>query len=758
MGRPFYAIQPAFTGGEISEDVASRIDLNKYELALLQAENAIIKPYGSIRKRSGTKYCGTTKNNGKAILRRFEFTTNLSYLLEIGAGYIRIWKDGEYLNVELATPFTVEDLPNIRTVQSVDVIYICTGAHPVQKLMRYAEDNWQIQAVEWKLPPFGEINADETAKITPSGLTGTITLTANKNIFSADNVGDFIKITQRVPGETVKLKASPPEQGEPNYVTSAALTVGGSWKIITHGTWAGTVKIEQSEDGGTTWSEYRAYVGNSDYNPTESGTVDEKIKIRARAEITSGSVDIALSTYSYKNDGYAKITAYTSATVVTATTTKDMGTTTATADFYLSAWGKTNGYPYAVTFFQDRLCFGGCPRYPQRVWMSRTGDYENFEVEKEGGSVTDDSAVTADLLSLKSYKINHLCASNDLIVMTEGNTWTISGSETVTPSNITPRNQETYGANNVEPIKIGPRMVYVQQRGSSVRDVGYSYDSDSYNGVDLTLLAKHLVRDNILVDGAYTQEPDSCSFFVRDDGKIICLTYVPDQRVYAWSHMLTDGQYEAVASIVQGVNDYVYAVVKRTVNGAIRRYVERFDIEGHSEAQQDYHMLDAYVEYSGTATDTITGLAHLEGLKVQVLADGYYYDNQEYIVEDGRITLPEAVERAVVGLPYTLTIEQANFDAGNTDSGTLQGRNKRVSTAILRLVKSYGGSIGPNANAQNKIIYDPSRLEQRENRLYTGDKEVVLGTGGYDTKGRTYIIQNEPYPFVLSAIIREVTI
>lgn len=754
MGRPYYAIQPAFTGGEISEDVAARVDLDKYQLALLQAENTIIKPYGSIRKRAGTRYCGSTKNNGYAILRRFEYSTELSYMLEIGAGYIRIWKNGAYLNIELSTPFSASDLNNIRTIQSVDVMYICTGNHPVYKLMRYAENNWQLQTVNWYIPPMGEINEDETLKIAPSALNGSITLTANKDVFNGNHVGDYIKLSQRVKGTSTDLEANSSTANP----TSAALLVGGTWKVVTHGTWTGNVIVQESDDNGATWTEMRKYTSTDDYNASESGSVEEKVYIRVTATITSGTAKVTLSSYAYNNEGYAKITAVANARSVSANVIEPMGSTEGTANFYFAAWSASKGYPYTVTFFQDRLCFGGSPKYPQRVWMSCTGDYENFIVEKEGGTVTDDSGVTADLLSLKSYRINHMCSSNDLIVMTEGNTWTISGGETVTPANITPRNQESYGANHIEPVKVGSRMVYVQKRGSTVRDVGYSYTSDSYSGMDLTLLAKHLVQDMTLTDGDYAQEPDSCVYFVRSDGALICLTYVPDQKVYAWSHIKTDGRYEAVAAITQGNNDMVYTIVNRTINGSMRRYIEVFDIDRRSSSQQDYHMLDSYVEKNGTKSATIGGLSHLEGKAVQVLADGYYYDNQTYVVSNGQITLPEAVTRAVVGLPYQMVVEQANFDAGNTDSGTLQGRHKVVTTAILRLIKSYGGSIGPNAASQNKIIYDPERIELTEQRLFSGDKEVVLGTGGYDNFGRTYIIQDEPYPFILSAIIREVTL
>lgn len=752
MGRPYYAIQPAFTGGEISEDVAARIDLDKYQLSLLQAENVIINPYGSIKKRPGLKYCGTTKNNGKAVLKKFEYSTELSYLLEMGEGYIRIWKNGEYIGVELESPFTTIDLPNMRTVQSIDVMYICTGRHPVYKLMRYSESNWQLREVDWYLPPMAEINTTST-KVTPSGLTGTITITASEDLFDSNSVGDYIEIKQRVPGHDVSQDIT-----QTTRVETDPITVGNTWKILTRGTWTGTVEIQQSTDGGTTWENMRTYKSSADYNATESGTVEEKTQLRASVTLNSGTCKLSLTSYPYNSEGYAKITGVTDARTVTANVIEPMGTTTATDNFYLSAWGKSKGYPYTVAFFQDRLCFGGSPQYPQRVWMSRSGDYENFSVEKESGTVTDDSAVSAELLSQKSYRINHILASNDLIILTEGNTWTISGSETVTPSNITPRNQETYGANDVSPMKIGSQHVYVQRRGSTVRDVGYSYTSDSYAGTDLTLLAKHLVRDYTLVDGTYAQEPDSCLYFARSDGVLLCLTYVPEQKVFAWSHIKTMGAVESVTAVTQGNSDRVYVISRRGINGASRRYLEVLDIDRRSDNQQDYHMMDSYIEYNGESTTTIGGLSHLEGQSVIIMGDGYYYDEKNYIVENGEITLPEPVSRAVVGLPYKMIVEQANFEAGNTDSGTLQGRQKVISTAILRMIKSYGGRIGPKPSALNNIIYDTERIELAEKRLYSGDKEVVLGTGGYDVNGRTYIEQDEPYPFMLSAIIREVTL
>lgn len=746
----YYAIQPAFTGGEISPDVASRVDLDKYQLALLQAENAIIRPYGAVRKRPGLIYCGSTKNDGKAVLRKFDFASVLDYMLEIGAGYIRIWRDGKYLGVEVETPFTEGDLPKLRFAQSGDRLYICSGAHPVKQLSRYAEDDWKLEDIPWQTMAYGDLNLDDTRKVTPSGTEGNITLTASGDIFDASRVGDSMKLEQYVDGRSVTEEAAAGENGADVYTET--IPCGDSWKIITHGTWTGTVYVQISKDKGATWRNLRYYGGKDDYNPMESGDVAEPCLLRLHCVITSGTCRAELSTYPYTADGYVKITGVTDAKTATAEVLETLGDTSATADWYWAAWSEKNGYPYCVTFFQDRLVFGGCKAYPQRVWMSRSGDYTNFKVEKESGTVTDDSAITADLLSQQSYTINHMDAGNDLVIMTDGNLWTIVGSETVTPSNITPRKQEVYGTNDVMPVRVGSRVIYVQRRGSIIRDTGYDYSTDSYAGQDLTLLAKHLIEGRKLVDVCYMQEPDSLLCFVTDDGKLLCLTYVPEQRVYGWSHFVTDGAFESVCSVASGNRDTVYAIVQRDGH----RYIEQFDIDRTSESQQDYCMMDSAVIKAFSAPQTaVEGLGHLEGKSVWVMGDGYLYEGLS--VQKGKVTLPEACAHVTVGLPYTEILEQPNWDAGATQSGTVQGRSKYVSTAILRLSRSFGGAIGPDAGHLNTIIYDSERLQLGEDVLYSGDKEVNLAAGGFNKEGRTYIKHDTPYPFSVSAIIREVT-
>ena len=859
----FYSIQPAFTGGEISGEVASRVDLEKYQLALLTAENAIIRPYGPVYKRPGSIYAGRMKYDDRAaILVRFEYSVEISYLLEFGDRYIRIWRDGVHLPFELETPFVPDDLRNLRFVQSVDVMYICSGNHPVKKLSRYSEQDWRLTDIAWTRQAYGDINSDEAATVEPSGRDGNIEITAGKDIFTDDRIGDTMKIEQYVNGGTVSASAGANSssyttqeisasagtvckikktgtgscsvtvnayssyklpffgftrnyrwtdiwsksgagdwedsvtlpatinadryenvfviridgiQGTPKIeislsngyeykrefivddksVYTRSVIVGKTWKIITHGTWSGQVVVQQSKDDGNTWVDLRTYTSTNDYNPTESGDVDEYSLLRIRARITGGTCNADLSAYPYRHEGYVTITGVTDAQRASARVDKVLGGIEATADWYWGAWSRTNGYPRCAAFFQDRLCFGGNKKYPQRLWMSRSGDYENFVVEKESGTVTDDSAVTADLLSRQAYSISHMDVGNDLVIFTDGNTWTVAGSETVKPTNITPKNQENYGCSNVPPLRVGNRIIYVQRRGAIVRDTGYSYEADGYVGADLTLLAKHLVRGRAIVSAAYAQEPDSLVYFVTDDGQLLCLTYVMDQKVYAWSHFVTDGKYKAVCAVSSGNTDRIYVIVERSINGKTVRYLEYFAPHGESEAEQDYVMADAAIAVTYPSPQTeIPGKDVLAGKKVAVMADGYHDDG---VTMNASARLPEAARRVTVGLPYTMTLVQPNWDVGNTETGTVQGRRKMVRKAILRLTKSYGGRIGQNAAMQDDIIYDPERMELDENVLYTGDKEVTLPAGGWDKDGRTCITHDTPYPFSLSAIIREVS-
>ena len=739
-----YMLQPSFASGEISPDVASRVDLDKYQSALLQAENVFIRPYGSAYRRPGTEYMAEISDAGNGVrMQEFAVDASTSYLLVFTSGKLKIYKDGSLIATK-NTPFVGINLDKLRFAQSADVMFIASGTFPVQVLKRTGTDTFSNLSNFIAAPAyFDATTMTDGTTITPSARSGSVTLTASTAVFSSSQVGNQVMLRQRVSSATVSRSSSG---------TSSSLLCGPKgWKVISHGTWKGSFDIEYSDDNNT-WLTLRTYSSDDDFNVTESGTFDDQTYIRLNVTLTSGTFTADLTRFPYTYEGWANITAYTDSTHVTATVKKRFINTSASDDWSFGSWSGAYGYPSCVTFFQDRLCFAANDRQPYMVWMSRTGDYYNFGTETADGQVTDDSAVAVSFISRRDYRILHMMAEADLMIMTEGNEWIINGGETVTPSNVTPRVQTSRGTTNVIPVMIGGQMIYVQRHGRTVRDMQYNYTTDSYDGMDLNILAKHITQNTTIKDAAYRQEPDYMMFFVLDDGTVACLTYINEQRVYAWSRMTTQGTFLAVETITTPNYDDVYFVVSRK-NGY---YLERLSNYPHSDSPHDYVMMDCatHGEDMTPAISSIT-CAYLKNQNVEVLSEGRQIPNLK-ASNSGVITLPSSTKNLCVGLSYTSTWELPNIEMQLQD-GTLQGRRKKVSEVILRLDSSLGGRVGINTNKTDIIKYE--ELQKQEVTLFSGEKLVTVPNvtaGGFNDKGRVAITSDDPYPLSISSIVRAV--
>ena len=902
MRETIYLMQSSFATGEVSPEVASRIDMEKYQAALLQAENCYIRPYGAVYKRPGSIYCGMAKKN-KVRLIEFKSTVNHAFLLEVGEGYIRIWKDGKFTNQEIVTPYKESELPKLRTCQSADIMYIASGTHPVMQLKHYSDTEWRFEEMvmnsqyfdesltvsnnvvdeiwnkagtyAWEchktgnyavtvaggggggadivshyrdsrhkengrtVEAFGGIGGNGAAvsqtvyckenttytitvgdggekgspgnsggnstalgltaqgggggqlgtftgkgKTTPrphkhytvytghageagisygnggqgshnkgnpgwvtvksmdeptltvSGTAGEVTLSSDKPFFSADMKGMWMKISQDIASKSITASGA---------MTTDPIPVGNGWKIITHGTWTGQVVIQKSTNGGE-WKDFRTYKSNDDNNVSESGTVDEADNVRMRLVTTAGKAD--LTSTAYTKSGIIQIKTVNSATSATCLVKKFIGQAGKVDSYSFGAWNEKYGYPRTVGFFQDRLVFAGTKTQPYVLWMSKTGDYNNFSVEKASGTVTDDSAICLSFISRQQAEIKHICPASDLFVLTDSNEWIVSGGSTVTPSKCTNKAQTFRGCTEVEPISIGSRLIYVQKRSQTVRDMAYSFETDSYDGMDLTLLAKHLLRGKTIVDAAYMQDPDSRLYFVRSDGEIICLAYINDQKVYAWSHIITKGKYLSVCTVAAEETDEVYTAVER--NG--KTYIEKMGTDKDSQDPKDYIMTDCSKVLTFDEPDDAASVDWITGT-VSVLADGKFFENVE--IKEGTVTLPTKVSYMIIGYPYRMTIELPNVEI-QAQNGTMQGRYKNVRTVSLRLLHTLGGSIGNGVGRNDAIKYE--ELSDQKIFLYTGDKEITIPNQGVEKNGRVIITSSDPYPFYLAALIRGVIV
>lgn len=578
-------------------------------------------------------------------------------------------------------------------------------------------------------------------ELKPSATSGNdVIITATKDTFTPGMVNSHIKLTQQAENQSERIEI----QASSITEETKSIRVGKAWKITTHGTWKGKVTVYHSDDN-KTWQEYRSYKSNNDQNFTESGTVTTPTWMKAvavtDADNGSGKLTVDFSRNPYSNDGTAKITEVVSPTEVKTSVITDFANTDKTQVYALSSWNDDNGYPKMACFFQDRLVLAATKKEPYSIWMSRTGDYPNFGIEKVDGGVTDDSAIKADLITRNGFEILHLVPAKDLVILTTGNEWIIEGSSVITPAKINPRPQTMRGSNTCPPQHIGNRIVHVQRSGKTVRDLGYQYDADNYNGDDLTLLATHLTEGHKLVSSAYIQEPNSTLYYVRDDGVLLSLAFIKEQNVFAWSHHITDGKYKKVASIPNGASDVLYVTVER--NG--KTYIEWFN-PGIEAAVY----MDSYVTGSGRSIEA----SHLAGKTVQILADGTRLQDA-VVPENGLVAFGQSFSDITIGLAYETRVEQPGPDIGLKE-GTMQARISKINTVVLRVEKSYGGHIG--YTFQDKDM-DELRYEDYET-LETGDivQQMPVANIGSNTKNYICIKHDEPFPFELNAIIREVSI
>ena len=406
--------------------------------------------------------------------------------------------------------------------------------------------------------------------------------------------------------------------------------------------------------------------------------------------------------------------------------------------------------PSSVSFYEQRLVFAGTNNNPQTLWFSKAGDYENFTT----GTNADDAMIYT-IASNQVNAIKYLKAQRTLVVGTTGGEFTVSADGTdasITPTNVTIKKQSSYGSSNVDAVTAGNAILFLQKAKRKIRELQYNFDSDSYVAPDLCILNDTVTKSGIN-EMAFQQEPSSIVWCVRDDGVLAALTYQRSESVVAWTRHIFGGAFgsgnavcESVASI-SGVltEDEVWVIVKRTINGATKRYVECFsDFEFDETDATEFRFLDSHLTYSGSSTSTLSGLSHLEGQSVSILADGSVHANKT--VSSGAITLDRAVTKACVGLSYDSILQTMRIEGGAAE-GTSQGKTKRISKVVLRLFETVGVKVGPSLSNLETVPFrtTSSNLSSPVDTLIEGDKEIEFNDD-YNSDGFIFIKQDQPLP------------
>ena len=483
--------------------------------------------------------------------------------------------------------------------------------------------------------------------------------------------------------------------------------------------------------------------------------------------------------------GWAVVTEFVSPEQVRADVKRPFANANATANWRLGSWSAERGYPSVVTFFEQRTAWANTRSQPQSFWLSQSSDLENMRPDSfEGGAieVQDDDGLDFTIAADEVNAIRWLSPGRQLILGTSGGEWSVtSDGPVVTPTDVSVKRESTNGSADIMPLRISSVVLFVQRARRKLREIVFSLETDGFRTPDLTILADHITESG-LREIIYQQEPDSQVHCVREDGVLATLTYQREQDVAGWSRHILGGRFgngpavvESVASIPGSVaadsenRDEAWVAVRRTINGATFRSIEAFEapFEGpnpeafddevsfHAEVlarQKDAFYLDCGLTYQGPPTQSFSGLDHLEGETVAILADGALHPDR--IVAGGAITLQAPASTVHAGLPYRHVFASLKLEAGAA-AGTAVGKVKRVHGISLVLLHSLGLRIGPSiAQLEDVPLRDVSHAMDTAVPLFTGERFVSFD-GNFDRDARIVIGGDAPLPFTLLAAAPE---
>lgn len=647
---------------------------------------------------------------------------------------------GVISDLKISVPYGSSDLDGIRFSQSADILYLAHPNYPVQKIVRYGAVAWTCEEVSFTRGPMQDVGFYSNSLLA-SGRTGTVTVTSQEGgIFASTDVGRLIKVHDGFAKIT--------EFTSPSRVSAEVVENADGRSELMPSYTATTISAHEGDPSST------GLEHNDRYQDSDGNFISQGFKAGMKISVT-GFTD------SNNNETSALIVKVTEDTILIAPsgdlTTESAGDSItfngvleADEDFQLGAWSQTTGYPSAIAFYEQRLVFANTLTQPQTLFFSVAGSYEEFT----GGTNADDAMIYT-IGSSQVNVIEYLAGSRYLVVGTSGGEFVVSSggvAEPLSPTNTQIRRQANYGSAAIQPVTVANVILFVQRAGRKLRELTYNYDTDSYFAPDMTILSEHITESGI--DRiAFQQEPDNIVWCVLKDGSLVGMTYRREEEVVGWhAHTLggTDVAVEDVMTLPTTLNeDELYMIVKRTINGSTKRYIEKLtNIDFGNDVKDAWHV-DSGLQYSGSATTSITGLDHLEGETVEILADGFAVSGKT--VSSGGITLDTAASKATIGLPFTSTLQTMRIDAGGTE-GTSQGKTKRIRDVTFRFFNTVAADVGPSEQNLDPISFRDSNLAATTpTPLFSGDKDITFPSG-YDSDGFIVIKQDQALPLTILAI------
>jgi hypothetical protein len=737
----------SFAGGEITPELAGRLDLIKYQTGVSLLRNFLSLPHGPVARRTGFEFVNEAKDSTQAVrLMPFTFSASQTAVLEFGDLYIRFHINGGTL---------LEATKAISSIAGSTVN--TTAAHG------YTTGDWAFIGNRWHKVTLVDADTFTTTDLwgvatTAVGTTSARAYTLTSTYAAADLFA--LHFTQSSDVITVT---------HPDYPARELKRLGATNWTLTDVSFSPTVTVPAVPSVTTTAptagkpspQEYCvtavASDGVTESLASASTTVSNDLSIAGNYNTITWLAVAGAGRYNvYKRRGGGF--GYMGQTTGLSATDENIlpDTTQSPPEDIIDLNGGAGDYPTATTYHEQRRWFAGSNNKPQVVWATRTGTESNLTSSLPA---RDADGLELRVASMQNNQILHLVPLADLIAFTAAGEFRMfsDGAPAITPSSVSIKPQGYNGASNVQPVVSSGSVLYVQAQGSRIRELAYGGESSNYGykSVDVSLMAPHRFNGYTVTQLAYTRAPEPTLWAVRNDGVLLGMTYVPEQQVYGWHAHDTLGLFESVCVVAEGNEDVLYAVVKRTVNGRDVRYVERLRTRTLTTLA-DAFFVDSGLTYDGAPTTTVSGLYHLEGRTVDILADGAVEPTQ--VVANGAITLTTAASKISIGLNIVadmrtlpLVIEGVR---GIGASG--QGTVKNVNKVHLRVGQSSLVKAGPTFDRLReypaRAITDPYGSPPA---LRDGELSLSIDPS-WNTDAAVCIRQDAPVPLTVLSMTLEV--
>lgn len=710
MAKQLYPLLGKFNFGEVSPLLNARVDHQKYSAGCKKLENFIPLLQGPVQRRGGTKFVALTGNTesgvgeNPVVLIDFAFSETLSYLLEFGNGYMFVYYNGApMLNNEwtaryiVATPFYQNDLFDKNGIPALKWVQSGDVMYIVCPSVQPIKLS-RYGHTDWR---FTTLEGWHSGTKTRPNATA-IALFRERLCLGADQT---VYMSQSGAFENFEIAEAHFSQVIINsgYINSISATTGIVYLIR------------------------NAYI-----NVHVNFVAEEVVFSRAGNIITCTLAA-----------GYDK---FSSVGIIVVDNPKGVS-------FVPNA---TSGI---VSIGEGVGTISWDPKYGQLERDYTVGS--GVKITPASDVVSSDDPIEISVYSEQMDKIEWMVATGALVVGTTGGEFHIgeqSTTQPLGPENIKVEPETVFGSNSVQALRVGSVLLFVQRSGKKVREFTYNLYGDNYQASDVTVAAEHITGNGI-VAMAWQSEPIETLWCVRSDGALLGFTYSADQDMNAWHRHIIGGDGKvtglAVLPAAQGGHDELYLSVQRIVNGTYVHYIEQMTLGEYSQTDQaQCFFVDSGKTIAGSNMTSVSGLAHLEGKEVAILGDGGVQPNG--VVVGGSVALKYPANIVQVGLPYVSEMITVNMDFSLND-GTAQGRTKRTTKVTLDIINSLGGEVGRDEEIEGltfRMGYSP--LSQAP-ALRTG-YFPVLWPYGHEVEGEITIRQKYPLPFVLRAILPEVTI